>query len=172
MIKKRKFNSRSKRNSIPSRKLYMAIPPSSQSFYCADPSESGVVMRHMFACSGLITRVCILAEFMSGKKATVTVTAMGKGDGAVKMFEIKPGPNTLNDGIDVMEGDKITVSVSPEKEGEAVKKVWISFLFVPEIEMESASAIRVEVKDVLEGKEELKPTLNDQMFPMPRGRNR
>lgn len=92
----------------------------------------GTILRYMFPCGGIITKGMI--NFVTKPKIwiSVNIKLFNESKSIIKGFTIDKKIMTVEPAIQVDAGDCLEVSIVPA-EGEIVREVWISLLWVPAV---------------------------------------
>lgn len=98
-------------------------------------SISGPVLRYVFPSDGTITKGVIDLGKKPREQVTVEVDLRNKNEGESRIYFLSMKTAIVNPMIEVLAGDKLTVSIFPNNESEdsVISEVWIGLLWVPDI---------------------------------------
>jgi hypothetical protein len=117
------------------------FPISSASF---GDNITGPIIRYMFPCEGRITKAMVEFGAKPKKPVTVEVDLRNNDDGESRIYFIDRRTTIVAPMIEVLGGDRLTVSVFPKDDSEEAKvtECWIALLWTPDVS-------EVDIKNVL-----------------------
>lgn len=92
----------------------------------------GEVLRYMFCSSGTLTKAIVDVNKKPKEPVKIDAAILGPGDGNVKSYVLEKRKMSTILNLQVNEGDKLIVSVTPAGDY-LIKEIWVSFLWSPSV---------------------------------------
>ena len=90
----------------------------------------GEILRYMFPCRGIIKTVVTRFNERPKDGTEVTFSVSGVGGSYSRSFDSSKQMEIIDAQLDVLAGDKLTVSLDGSKE---ITEFWIAFLWIPTV---------------------------------------
>jgi hypothetical protein len=118
------------------------IPPSSISHVVIGDDIQGIIFRYMFPCDGTVYKGVVRFDHKPKTDVFLNVRLFNDEDSQSTGFNINRKIVSKHIGIDVKEGDCLSVTIEPDSE--ILTEVWLSFTFIPTIRDSSAKSFLID----------------------------